>query len=715
MEGAAHHAPEAEQDGGPAEPAQRPRDHVQGHGEEAQEDERDHQHEERGRDEQERVGGEVAEEVFGDERAALAQLVEEEGAHAHEHEVEVVAQEEGLARRAREALLVVHHARPGGAVGGPEEGGEGEHGPQRGHAEGLGGEGHAQQLALAQVGEGRGGAEQADHPGGQQGAEHDGEDGERRPLDEVDGHDLAEARAAALEERDLARLALHQHRRHQHEVVEGDADDEQHQREERQAREEQLLLVLRDDGGEFGIEHGEFELRADGAIEGAQVALDLLRVAAVDAPAVDEGVGLEGAVDGGQVGRDHVHERALVDDEGERGPARGIDDEAAGVAEPDLLAGVVRLDQPGDGDLDGVDVVAPEGVEVEDVAGADAELAGGGGAHPDLDAGTLGGVGGGRRGGGGAALDERDARPHIGEEEEVGAGAQVVVVVHGLARLGQEEGGGAPVEAGLLDEAARVAPEEGRGDVAALAVDLGLAGLAVADHLEVEVERLLLAEGEAEAEVAHGVGVEDDAGHEGGGEDHAEDDGGEQPPVGEAPLGDDPEEGGEAGHGRRASVQERPRYGSPRSGDVVVGWVADGFVVRQIQAVTPGRGIAQAQFAAFPAGEPGCGLSAFAPIAGGDELEGGEQVRVGRADDAGVVGVINGAGHEVDGQLDVDALLLGALVGPPARIAQGPGDDDRARPFPGGALAHVGGVGPGILTPIGTPNVNADLFECSRD
>ena len=141
----------------------------------------------------------------------------------------------------------------------------------------------------------------------------------------------------------------------------------------------------------------------------------------------------------------------------------------------------------------------------------------------------------------------------VGEEEEVGAGAQVVVVLDGLAGLGQEEGGGAPVEPRALDEAAGVEPEEGEGRVAALVVDLGLARLAVAHDLEVKVEGFLLAEGEAEAEVAHGVGVEDDARHEGGCEDHAEDDGDEQPPVGEAPLSDDPQEGGEAVHG--ASVK----------------------------------------------------------------------------------------------------------------------------------------------------------------
>ena len=80
VEGASHHAPEAEQDGGPAQPAQRPRRDPQDDREEAQEDERDHQHEERGGDEQEGVGGEIAEEVLGHEGASLPQLVEEEGA-----------------------------------------------------------------------------------------------------------------------------------------------------------------------------------------------------------------------------------------------------------------------------------------------------------------------------------------------------------------------------------------------------------------------------------------------------------------------------------------------------------------------------------------------------------------------------------------------------------------------------------------------------------
>ena len=284
------------------------------------------------------------------------------------------------------------------------------------------------------------------------------------------------------------------------------------------------------------------------AFERAQVALHRLGVAAVDALAVDEGVGLEGAVDGGEVGGQHLDEGALVDDEGEGGPARAVDHEAVGVAEPVVLGGVGGLEQSGDGDFDGVDIVAPEGVEVEGVARADAELAGGGGGDPDFDAGPQGGVGGGRRGGCGAALDERYVGADVGEEEEVGAGAQFVVVVDGHAGLGQEEGGGACVEARVLDEAPGVTPQEREGGLAALLVDVGLARLAVTDDLEVELEGFLLAQGEAEAEVAHGVGVEDDARHEGGGEDHAEDDGDEQPPVREAPLGDDAQEGGEAVH-----------------------------------------------------------------------------------------------------------------------------------------------------------------------
>ena len=305
--------------------------------------------------------------------------------------------------------------------------------------------------------------------------------------------------------------------------------------------------------------------------------LDLLGVAAVDAVAVDECEGLEGAVDRGQVGGDNLDEGALVDDERVRGPARGGDDQAVGVAEPVVLGRVGGLDQTDDGDLDGVHVVAPEGVDVERLAGGDAELAGGGCAEPDLDAGASGGVGGGGRGGGGGALDERDVGADVGEEEEVGAGAQVVLLVDGLAGVGQEEGGGTPIDAGPLDEPAAVAAEEVQRRVAALQVDGGLGGLAVADHLEVEVERFLLAQGEAEAEVAHGVGVEDDARHEGGRQHHAEDDGGEQPPVCEASLGDDAQERGEAVHGvRRQRTGERPAIARRR-------WVADGRIVGKLR------------------------------------------------------------------------------------------------------------------------------------
>ena len=100
LDGAAHHAREGEGDGRAAELAGEPGDNAQYEREDAQEDERDEQDEQRGRGEEDGVRGFVIEEAGGGEATGVAKLVEGERGGAGDDEVQVVAKEGGLRRRA---------------------------------------------------------------------------------------------------------------------------------------------------------------------------------------------------------------------------------------------------------------------------------------------------------------------------------------------------------------------------------------------------------------------------------------------------------------------------------------------------------------------------------------------------------------------------------------------------------------------------------------
>src|SRR5262245_22726581 len=76
-----------------------------------------------------------------------------------------------------------------------------------------------------------------------------------------------------------------------------------------------------------------------------------------------------------------------------------------------------------------------------------------------------------------------------------------------------------------------------------------------------------------------------------------------------------------------------------------------------------------------------------------DRLDGGQQIAVAAGEDADVVHPLDGQPHEVDGERDVDALLLRRYLRPTARIPQGPLDDSHARiPQPRVGLAGIRSV-----------------------
>lgn len=78
----------------------------------------------------------------------------------------------------------------------------------------------------------------------------------------------------------------------------------------------------------------------------------------------------------------------------------------------------------------------------------------------------------------------------------------------------------------------------------------------------------------------------------------------------------------------------------------------------------------------------------------------------------GVVLAADRHDDEVDGDLDVDALLLGSGLGPLARVSEGPTDDRCAGLRPGGGLLlPVGAVGLAVLRGARHAGVDADLLE----
>ena len=133
-------------------------------------------------------------------------------------------------------------------------------------------------------------------------------------------------------------------------------------------------------------------------------------------------------------------------------------------------------------------------------------------------------------------------------------------------------------------------------------------------------------------------------------------------------------------------------------GDVVVGAVVDGLVVCGVEVMTsgwawPGDSKCSVRTLTFPCGALG---TSAASEPGRHELKRRTQIGVGREDHAGVIAAIDRAGDEVHSLLDVDALLLRALLWPVLRVSKRARNDDRPGPFPGRALSHVRRIRSGL-------------------
>ena len=228
------------------------------------------------------------------------------------------------------------------------------------------------------------------------------------------------AGAAALEQRDFARLPVDKQGRHHDEVVEHDGDDLQRQDEQRHLREE---LLLREGGQRVGHLRGHagaIDAGPDRPLEHAQAVGERLGVGGVDRRQVEEGQVVDAAVDVGDVTRQHLDQRLLRREEEVRGPVLRVEEELVAATAPVLRAGVAGADDSHDLDADGRHVLAPERVQVEAVAQGDAVLAGGLAADGDLDEHPAGGGGAGLRRGEAPGVDA-DLLGEVGEELQVGA------------------------------------------------------------------------------------------------------------------------------------------------------------------------------------------------------------------------------------------------------------------------------------------------------
>ena len=147
--------------------------------------------------------------------------------------------------------------------------------------------------------------------------------------------------------------------------------------------------------------------------------------------------------------------------------------------------------------------------------------------------------------GGHAAGDEFRVLGEAVLELELRARLGVVIGQRAAGRRDEEAGGGAHAHGLAGDVAAIGAQELVDGIAAGVVVGGERLGVRAVDE-EVEREGPLGIEGVAEAEVTDGIGVEEDAGHEGRSHDDAADEGGEHAPMPEAAPGDHANDGGEA-------------------------------------------------------------------------------------------------------------------------------------------------------------------------
>jgi hypothetical protein len=111
-----------------------------------------------------------------------------------------------------------------------------------------------------------------------------------------------------------------------------------------------------------------------------------------------------------------------------------------------------------------------------------------------------------------------------------------------LPGIGGVEGGGAAEVDQFAEDIAGGTLDLPVGFLAADVVNVTHTGLSGTSSAYVESLLRMVAEGIAEAEVADGIGIDDHAGHECGGEHDANNDCGKQPPIARTSLGNDPDD-----------------------------------------------------------------------------------------------------------------------------------------------------------------------------
>ena len=227
MRGGAAEVPGAEQRGEPAPGGGEPRGDPHQRGEEAQHGEADDGHQHGGGDDGEPLEAGVADERSVDRAAGELQLEDEQRAERDDRDINEDALAPGVGCAA--AFAAGRDDRLAGrAIGGDGLGDERERAGAERDVPGEGGQTDGQQAAAEGFVERRHEAEQRDETHPDQGAEHDGREGEDGGFDDVEQRDIAAPRAAAAQPGGVFGALLGEHRGGDHGVDEDRADELQH-------------------------------------------------------------------------------------------------------------------------------------------------------------------------------------------------------------------------------------------------------------------------------------------------------------------------------------------------------------------------------------------------------------------------------------------------------------------------------------------------------
>ena len=492
----------------------------------------------------------------------MVELVQHHHPDQQERHVDVVALEAWLRVRAGPLLPAAGDSESRRLYRGRHEGEERQEPAEQAEQEGVGRQDGGQAARVSQVGERGGEAEQAHDRHGQQRPQNERRDGDGPALDGEHGYDLAGSRAPAPKQGDLGLAVLHGQVRQNGHVVE---DDHRYQREDHehgQLAEEEPLAVLAQRIVQLGRLAVSPERRAEHPVHVDDIAEGELGVVGGQTIAVDHEQPGVHAGHPSRRGPQDFHEGPLRDVEGRGAKGRA----RRGVQEvpfhaPQSVVGVVALEDPADQYGDVPEFLSPRRHGDQPVAGGDAEQLGGvrrdDGLHledvvPDSRPGLSGGLAG------------HDCRVVVeaGSEREIGPRV-VLAGVRLVAGMHQEEG------LGLADaQPVRNRPADARvGFPSSDGVDplvLFVRNRAAFGPLQ-DVQLLVaaLAQDVVQGKVAQGVEVDHSAGHDGRRENHAQDHGRQQLPVGEALLGDELPSCEESVHRRPSLLLVRRRRSRP--------------------------------------------------------------------------------------------------------------------------------------------------------